>query len=96
MSERGAARRRRLLFGVGAGVALVVTAVFATVGDGVDVEASGLRGALVDYGHTVVWALLTAALGIAAATGRWEHASNALAVAAGALYAAFLVALLTA
>jgi hypothetical protein len=85
-----------LVFGVGAGVALLVTTVFATVGDGVDAEASGLRGVLVDFGHTGVWALLTAALGIAAAAGTWQHASNVLAGAAGVVYAAFLVALFTA
>lgn len=88
--------RKRLLFRIGAGVALVVTIIFATVGDGVQTEATGLRGAVVDYGHTAVWALLAAALGIAAATGTWQRASNALAVAAGLLYAAFLAALFTA
>jgi len=89
-------KRPRLLFGIGAGVALVVTIVFATVGDGVDAEATGLRGAVVDYGHTLVWAFLALALGIAAVAGRWQRASNALAVAAGVLYGAFLVALFTA
>lgn len=88
--------RKRLLFGVGAGVALVVTIIFATVGDGVEAEATGLRGAVLDYGHTGVWALLAAALGIAAAAGRWQRASSALAVAAGVLYAVFLAALFTA
>lgn len=89
-------KRPRLLFGIGTGVALVVTIVFATVGDGVDAEATGLRGAVVDYGHTLVWALLALALGIAAVAGRWQRVSNALAVAAGVLYGAFLVALFTA
>lgn len=88
--------RKRLLFGIGAGVALVVTLIFATVGDGVEAEAPGLRGAVVDYGHTAVWALLAVALGIAATSGTWQRASNALAVAAGLLYAAFLAALFTA
>lgn len=88
--------RKRLLFGIGAGVALVVTLIFATVGDGVESEATGLRGAVVDYGHTAVWALLAVALGIAAAAGTWQRASSTLAITAGLLYAAFLAALFTA
>jgi hypothetical protein len=88
--------RNRLLYGTGAGVALVVAIAFAAVGDGVETEAAGLRGAVVDHGHTGVWALLAVALAIAAATGRWHRVSNGLALAAGVLYAVFLAALLTA
>lgn len=85
--------RRRRLFAAGAVVAAVVAVVFATVGDGVDVEADGLRGLLVDHAHTAVWVLLAAALGIAAVAGRWHRVAGWCATAALVLYVAFLAAL---
>lgn len=92
-SRRIDPRRARLLFSVAAVVSLGVTVVFTFVGDGVDIpHATGLQGAIVDLGHTVVWALLTLAFGAAAARGRWARGSNAVAVAAGILYLVFLVA----
>ncbi len=85
--------RRRAAFSLAAAVALVVTVVFATVGDGVEVpDATGLRAIIVDGGHTAVWALLTVAFAIAAVRGRWGRVSNGFAVAAGILYAVFLIA----
>ena len=90
----GATGRSRWLFAAGALGAAVVTLVFATIGDGVDTEAEGWRGALVDYGHTAVWALLAMALGIAALTGGWHRISGALASVALAVYVLFLMAVL--
>jgi hypothetical protein len=85
--------RARALYGLASAAALVVTVVFATVGDGVETpEATGLRLAVVDGGHTLVWALLTAAFAIAAVRARWGRLSNGLAVAAGIAYAIFLIA----
>lgn len=85
------AGRTRLLFGAGAAAALVVALVFATVGDGVGRgEADGVRGLVVEHGHTLVWVLLTAALAIAALQRRWGRLSQVLAVGAGGAYAAFL------
>lgn len=85
--------RRRVAFSLAAAVALVVTVVFATIGDGVEVpDAAGLRAVVVDSGHTAVWALLTVAFAIAAVRGRWGRVSNGFAVAAGILYAVFLIA----
>jgi hypothetical protein len=84
---------RRGWLAAGAATAAAVTVVFATVGDGVEVpEATGLRAVVVDVGHTAVWALLTVAFAIAAVRGKWSPLSNRIAVAAGAVYAAFLVA----
>ena len=86
-------RRTRLLFGLAAAIALVVTGIFAFVGDGVDVPAAtGSRRGIVDLEHTAVWALLTAAFGAAAADGRWSRTANGLAMGAGVGYAAFLIA----
>jgi hypothetical protein len=83
----------RVWFTLAAAVALVVTVIFGTVGDGVDVpEATGLRAFVIDGGHTAVWALLTAAFAIAAVRRRWNPVSNGLAVAAGVIYAVFLIA----
>jgi len=84
---------RRAWFVAGAVAATAVTVVFATIGDGVEVPgATGLRALLVDLGHTAVWALLAAAFAIAAVRGRWTPLSNRIALAAGAVYVAFLVA----
>lgn len=81
---------------VGAVVATAVTLVFATAGDGVDAsEASGLRRVVIDHGHTATWAALALAFGLAAARGRWQRLSQALALAGGGLYAAFLLAVFT-
>jgi hypothetical protein len=86
---------QRGLFTAGALVAAAVTVVFATIGDGVEVAAQGWAAPVIDYGHTAVWALLTAALGAAALTGRWTRTSGVLAAAALGVYALFLLAVLT-
>lgn len=92
MTDRPPARARRG-YTVAAAVALVVTVVFATVGDGVDVpDAAGLRAVAVDHGHTLVWILLTLAFAIAALRAKWNPASQVIAVAAGVVYALFLIA----
>ena len=91
--EPRARRRTRAVFGAAAAVALVVTVVFATVGDGVEVpEATGLRAVIIDRGHTVVWILLTLAFAVATVRGRWSRTAGGLAVAAGLMYAVFLLA----
>lgn len=86
----------RRTYVAGAGIATAVTFVFATVGDGVDApDASGLRRVVIDHGHTATWAALALAFGIAAALGRWQRLSQALALAGGGLYAAFLLSVVT-
>lgn len=85
--------RARALYATASVLALAVTVVFATVGDGVDApEAGGLRRAVIEGGHILVWALLTVAFGIAAARGSWTRLSNGIAIAAGVTYAVFLIA----
>lgn len=85
--------RRRRLFVVGAVVASAVAVVFGTVGDGVPASGDdGPRGLVVDHGHTLTWVLLALALGLAAVRGRWTAPSQVLAVAAGVVYGAFLLA----
>lgn len=84
----------RVKLGLGAAVALAVTLVFALVGDGVSTTRGGPVGWIVNHAHTVVWALLTVALGLAAALGRWQAASGAIAVAALVSYGVFLVTVL--
>jgi len=80
-------------FAAAAAISTAVTLVFATIGDGVDVpEATGIRSLVVDAGHTAVWALLAVAFAIAAVRGRWTRLSNGIALAGGAVYVAFLVA----
>lgn len=87
--------RQRALYAGAAAIAGVVTIVFATIGDGVEVpEASGLRAFIVDVGHVLVWALLTVAFAAAAVVGRWGRLSQIVAVGALAVYALFLVAVL--
>ena len=94
--ERGrVAAGRRRGYALAAAGALAVTLVFATVGDGVEVAAAtGPRRVVVDLGHTAVWALLTAAFGTAAVRSGWNRLSNGLALAAGATYGVFLLAVL--
>jgi hypothetical protein len=86
---------QRGLFTVGALGAAAVTVIFATIGDGVSITALGWAAPVIDHGHTAVWALLTAALGTAALTGRWTRSSAVLAAAALGMYALFLLAVLT-
>jgi hypothetical protein len=81
-------------FAAAAALAAVVTLVFATVGDGVDVGAEGVPGLVLDHAHTAVWALLTVALAVAALTGRWQRASSAVATVALVVYVLFLASLL--
>ena len=93
MNAHGRPRPRRRYFALGAIGAGVIAAVFATVGDGVDVrDATGLRRIVVDAGHTAVWVLLCCALTVAAVRARWSRPSNVLAVAAGISYLVFLFA----
>ena len=83
--------RIRRLYGIAAAGALAVTIIFATVGDGVDVpEATGLRSVVIGFGHTLVWALLTVALLIAAIRRQWSIPSQIVAVAAAMSYGLFL------
>lgn len=89
--------RARVGYSLAAAVALVITVVFSTIGDGVDVpEATGLRSFAIEGGHTAVWVLLTVAFAIAAVRARWNRVSNIVAVAAGVVYAAFLIAVFVA
>lgn len=95
MSQKQQASRARVLFGAAAAVALVVAVVFASVGDGVEVEvaeATGLRAVVIEGGHTLVWVLLAIAFAIATVRAKWSRLSNVLAIAAGITYAAFLIA----
>lgn len=85
---------QRRLYTFGAAIAAAVTVVFATIGDGVSTDSPGIRGALINHGHTVVWGLLTCALTVAAIRDRWSRASSVLATAALTVYALFLGALL--
>ena len=86
-------RNPRLWYGLGAVGAAAVATVFSTVGDGVSVpEASGLRGLVVEHAHTVTWVLLAAALAAAAVSRSWSRLAGGLAIAAGACYLAFSVA----
>ncbi|MBN7793220.1 hypothetical protein [Microbacterium esteraromaticum] len=94
-SGQGAARPRRLWFALGAVLAAVVAGIFALIGDGVEVEASGIAGWIIGYAHTAVWVLLAAALTIAAIRGAWTRAAGVVAVVAGVMYAVFLVTLFT-
>lgn len=83
----------RALYALGAIAAGVVTAVFATVGDGVEVPgATGLRRVVVEIAHVAVWTLLSLAGATAAYQGRWSRAAGALASTAGVTYLIFLVA----
>lgn len=93
MTEPPQPRRRRWYWAAAAGAAAVAT-VFATVGDGLDLQAPGWRGLVADQGHTAVWALLAAACAVAGLQGRWSRASSVLATAALGLYVLFLVVVL--
>lgn len=80
-------------YGIAAAGTLIVTIIFATVGDGVEVsEATGLRYTVIAFGHTLVWVLLTVAFVIAAARGQWSKPSQIFAVAAAISYGSFLFA----
>lgn len=86
-------RRARLGYALAAAGCAAVTAVFATVGDGVDVpSATGVRRVVIDGGHQLVWALLAGAFTAAAIRGRWSRPAGALATAGAATYALFLFA----
>ena len=85
--------RTRRWYGIAAAGTLIVTMIFATVGDGVEVsEATGLRHTVIAFGHTLVWALLTVAFVIAAVRGQWSKPSQIVAVAAAISYGLFLFA----
>lgn len=87
--------RARVGFALAALVALMIAAVFLTIGDGVDATAEGWHGAVLDYGHALVWILLATGLGVAAVRQRWNRASGGLCAAAGVGYLIFLAALFT-
>ncbi len=95
MSET-APSRSRVGFGLAALAALMIAAVFLTLGDGSDTTAEGWRGPVLEYGHALVWLLLAAGLGVAAVRQRWTRASGVLCTVAGVGYLVFLGALLTA
>lgn len=84
---------KRALFGLGTAAATAVAVTFATIGDGVDVpDAHGPRHLIIEHGHTFVWVLLAAAFAIATLRGRWTRPANGVAIAAGIVYAVFLIA----
>lgn len=83
---------RRIWFTLAAVAAAIVTLGFATFGDGT--SSGSEAGLLLEFGHVGVWALLTAALGVAAVVGRWQRISSPFALGALGLYATFVVALL--
>lgn len=92
-AARKPGRLVRIAYALATLTALAVTLVFATAGDGVDVaEAEGVRRVVVEFGHTLVWVLLTIAFAVAATRSRWTGASKTFAAAAGILYALFLIA----
>ncbi|WP_344458304.1 hypothetical protein [Actinocorallia aurantiaca] len=91
--RRAQGRTVRMAAGLGAVAAAVVTVVFATIGDGVGDEAPGLRGAVLEYGHTAVWGLLTAALAVTAADRGPRWLPRTIGYASLAVYAGFLAAL---
>ena len=86
---------RRIALGLASTVAFVVAVVFLTIGDGVDAPADGWRSVLVEWGHACVWLLLAAGLAIGALRDRWTGLASMLCGLAGAVYLAFLIALLT-
>jgi peptidoglycan/LPS O-acetylase OafA/YrhL len=86
--------RRRAWYWAGAVGAAIVATIFATVGDGVDVQAPGWRGLVADLAHTAVWMLLAGACAVAGLQGRWSRTSGVLATAALALYVVFLIVVL--
>lgn len=94
MSET-APSRTRVGFALAALAALIIAAVFLTLGDGVDVQADGWRGPVLEWGHALIWLLLAAGLGVAAARHRWNPVSAGLCGAAGVGYLLFLAALFT-
>lgn len=85
--------RMRRRYVVAAAVALIITVIFSTVGDGVEVSAAvGLRAGVIDFGHSLVWGLLTCSFSIAALHGRWTRLAQVFAVLAGVAYTVFLFA----
>jgi len=87
---------RRGWYPLAAVAALVVAITFATIGDGVEVrEAAGARLLIVDWGHTLVWVLLTLSFAAAALRGGGDAWANGLAIGAAVAYGAFLVAVFT-
>ncbi|MDT0166747.1 hypothetical protein Q9R32_14425 [Actinotalea sp. AC32] len=88
------ARRRRRLGVVGAVVATGAAALWTVVVPERAETATGLREAAIRYGHPVCWGLL-AVVGLLVALDAPRRARDAVAYAAGASYAAFLLALLT-
>lgn len=88
-------RSARPWFALGAVAAAIVAGVFGLIGDGVESEASGVAGWIIDYAHTLVWVLLVVALTIAAIRKKWTRAAGAIAITAVVVYGIFLVALFT-
>ena len=87
--------RTRVGFALAATAALMVAIVFLTLGDGSDASADGWRGPVLEFGHALVWLLLTAGLAVAAVRQRWTRASSTMCGAAGIGYLLFLTALFT-
>lgn len=87
---------RRAWFAAGAVGAAIIALVFATIGDGVQLQEPGWRGLVADSGHTAVWVLLAVACAVAALRGHWSRTAGTLATAALGVYALFLLVVLTA
>ena len=86
-------QRRRLLYVAGAVGAGIVATIFLTIGDGVSIpEATGIRGAIVNHGHTLTWVLLVFACASAAIRSTWSQPAKTLAILAGISYVLFLMA----
>src|SRR5512133_3222909 len=80
---------------LGATGAALLAVVFGTVGDGVRVVVHGWQRFIWKIGHWLTWALLALGLGLAAVLADWTPVSQALCVAAGLVYLAFLVVVVT-
>lgn len=79
---------------VWAGLALLPAAAFAIVAWQAP-AAPGVRGFVRRWGHGLVWLLLAASFALRAAVPTASGAANAIALAAGGLYLAFLWSLLS-
>ncbi|GGC14864.1 hypothetical protein [Cellulomonas carbonis] len=93
VADRHALRRRRL-GAAGAVVASGAAALWTVVVPERAETATGLREVAIRYGHPVCWGLL-AVVGLLVALDAPKRVRDAVAYAAGASYAAFLLALVT-
>lgn len=77
-------------------VAAVLAVVFATVGDGVHVAVEGWQRPIREVGHWLAWGLLALGLGLAAIKAEWTPLSQALCLAGGLVYLAFVCVVVSA